>query len=124
MTIMIIDDDEDDSLIFREALQEIDPGIICLVAHTCDAATEMIQENQEPPAIIFLDAYMYPMGGKECLLTLNAIEKLIDTRIIIHSGALSPAQIDEFTFLGADKVISKTNSHQALTRVLQDILAA
>jgi len=120
---MIVDDDPDDAFVFREVLSSIAPQIHCLVANNFETARTMIEEADEAPAIIFLDAYMYPVGGKECLLKLNDIPRLIDSRIIIHSGALSPAQIAEFKFLGADDVIMKAGSYESLSRRLQDILA-
>jgi response regulator of citrate/malate metabolism len=120
---MIVDDDPEDAFLFCEVLKNIAPDVHCIVAHNCETAKMMVNEASEAPAIIFLDAYMYPTGGKECLLFLNQLERLIDSRIIIHSGALSPAQIAEFKLLGADSVIMKTGSHEALSRTLQAILA-
>ena len=124
MTIMIIDDDLDDSFLFKEVIVDIAPNVCCLIANSCEEAISTINETSSPPDVIFLDAYMYPLGGKECLLMLNKVEKLTDSRIIIHSGALSVTQINEFKVLGADDVMLKAGSKPSLEKMLRSVLAS
>jgi response regulator of citrate/malate metabolism len=124
MTIMIIDDDLDDSFLFKEVIVDIAPKVCCLIANSCEEAISTINEASAAPDIIFLDAYMYPLGGKESLLMLNKIEKLADARIIIHSGALSGSQVNEFKILGADDVMTKADSKVSLEKMLRSVLAS
>lgn len=122
MNILIVDDDADDAFLFSEAVKEIAPDIICHAADSCQLAKLFLEENDITPEFIFLDAYMYPLGGKDCLIQLSQIQKLKDTKIIIHSGVLSPSQVDEFMALGADGIMMKARSYEALCKALGEIL--
>jgi CheY-like chemotaxis protein len=123
MHILMIDDDPEDSMLFCDAIKDIAPEHICHVANSCQLAKSLLEENEVAPDIIFLDAFMYPMGGKECLIQISQLEKLRDTRIIIHSGSLSPAQTEEFLYLGADQIMTKAKTYEALCKSLNEIFA-
>ena len=118
---MVIDDDEEDALIFCEVIKELVPNITCIVVHSAEQAQITVAEETAPD-FIFLDALMYPMGGKECLAMLNRITKLENTQIIIHSGVVGPDQIREFKALGADHVIPKSSSYDSFSKSLKEIL--
>lgn len=120
MNILMIDDDPEDSLLFCDAIKEVAPDYHCQVADSCQLAKSMLEEN-EAPDIIFLDAFMYPMGGKECLIQISKLDKLSDARIIIHSGALSTAQQEEFLYLGADEIMMKAQNYEGLCKSLSEI---
>jgi response regulator of citrate/malate metabolism len=122
MNILIIDDDPDDAMFFCEAISDIAPHLKCIATHDWKTAKESLDEFGAPE-FIFLDAYMYPQGGKECLMMLGKLEHLFDTTIIIHSGLLSPAQIQEFLALGADKIMMKATSRDSLHTSLREILS-
>jgi response regulator of citrate/malate metabolism len=122
MNIMVIDDDPEDALIFCEVLGSIAPHLKCIVSNSWQTAKEILDEL-DPPQYIFLDAYMYPAGGKECMALLNKMEKLSETMIIVHSGALRPSQVDEFYLLGADQIMMKSSNHESLRTSLKEILA-
>lgn len=121
MKVMIIDDDPDDAMLLYEVIQAVGPEIKCIIVHNYNAAKKALEEN-EAPDFIFLDALMYPVGGKETLIFLTSIAKLIDTRIIINSGFLSPAQIDEFNLLGAKGILLKTANYQLMVSSVKNIL--
>jgi response regulator of citrate/malate metabolism len=122
MNVLIIDDDQEDALIFCEVMESVAPRLKCLAFHSYKDVQEVLQEN-DAPQFIFLDAYMYPLGGKECLVMLSKMEKLAGTKIIIHSGALSQSQIDEFYKLGADQVLLKSSNYESLRTSLKSILS-
>lgn len=121
MNLLIIDDDEEDALIFSEVLQTIAPELKCVVADTFKVAQACV-DRFNPPQFIFLDAYMSPAGGAECLVKLRAIEQLADTKIIVHCGSPSPIQVHDFTLLGADRVMPKARSYESLQIAMMDVL--
>jgi CheY-like chemotaxis protein len=122
MTVMIIDDDEEDAQLLLEVIREISPDINCIISHNFQNSKQVL-DDEHAPDIIFLDAMMYPIGGKETLIRLTQMSKLSDTKIIINSGFLSKVQVDEFNALGADRVLQKSPDYHSLVTSVKEILA-
>jgi CheY-like chemotaxis protein len=122
MTVMIIDDDEEDAQLLLEVIREISPDINCIISHNFQNSKQVL-DDEHAPDIIFLDAMMYPIGGKETLIRLTQMSKLSDTKIIINSGFLSKVQVDEFNALGADRVLQKSPDYHSLITSVKEILA-
>jgi CheY-like chemotaxis protein len=122
MTVMIIDDDAEDAQLLLEVIKEIGPEITCIISHNYQNSKQVLEEEHAPD-FIFLDAMMYPIGGKETLMRLTQMSKLADTKIIINSGFLSKMQVDEFNALGADRILQKSPDYQSLISSVKDILS-
>src|SRR5690349_15741222 len=90
MTVLIIDDDPEETTLFCEAFNELYPYGKCLAANSCENICQIIDE--ESPEIIFVDGHMYPTSGRECLQLLNSVVDRTRVKIIIHSGSLSPKE--------------------------------
>ena len=114
MNILIIDDDPEDTMIFCEAAREVDPGITCLVQHRCENIAYTLKNLAVPLQYIFLDAYMSPTSGKECLKQLKKVVDPEKTIIIVYSGWLSDGQIKEFKMLGANDTMIKASNMETL----------
>src|SRR5689334_21405250 len=68
MTVIIIDDDEDDRQFLIDALKTIDGKVEVLEAPTCMQGLKHIDIRiNEPVDYIFLDINMPETNGKECL---------------------------------------------------------
>jgi len=118
MNILIIDDDAEDTEIFCHALKEVAPDVNCLVVNDPKTAIAYLRDNQPPPQVIFLDANMSLLSGRECLIELRKMHSLKDTRIIMYSGYVSEKQIAEYSQLGASDVLNKPNSYDDLRKIL------
>lgn len=121
-SIMIIDDDEEDAMILYDVIQEIAPGSKCSISHSYESAKAFLEEEAAPD-YIFLDALMYPIGGKETLKLLGQMDKLSDTVIVMNSGLITEALANEFTDLGADKVLQKPPNYRALFASVKAIIS-
>src|SRR5688572_26701705 len=121
MKVLIIDDDREDAQLLFEVIKELGLGSTCIMSHDYQSAKQVIDQEDDLD-FIFLDAMMYPLGGKETLILLTQIEKLAETRIIVNCGMLSPSKVDDFLNLGADKVLQKPADHQSLTTKVKEIL--
>jgi DNA-binding response OmpR family regulator len=122
MTILMIDDDLEDISLFCEALKELNPNAVCIVAHTCEniqASMERIGEVD----IIFLDAHMYPVEGKSCLAQVVKIVDHSKTKIVIYSGPLSPMEQLELEKIGVDYILIKAPDYNLLKSGISEILA-
>lgn len=118
MNILIIDDDPEDTMIFCEAAQAVNPGINCLVKHKCADIAYTLKNLTIPLQYIFLDAYMSPVDGKECLKEIKKFVDRDETRIIVYSGYLSDRQIIEFKSLGANDTMIKAVNMESLKSYL------
>jgi DNA-binding response OmpR family regulator len=123
MTIMIIDDDAEDAMLLYEVIKEIAPQVKCTVSYSYISAKSSLDDGGAAPDFIFLNALLYPIGGKETLMRLTQMEILHDTKIVVNSGVLSQAQKDEFSLLGADCILQKPGNYDSLLASVKEILS-
>jgi CheY-like chemotaxis protein len=121
MRILFVDDDADDKDIFLEAINEIDPDILCDVATNGEEALTKLQSQDFLPEYIFLDINMPIMDGKSFLVTIKKIDRLKDVPVIIYSTTQEKHQIRELTSLGAE-YIGKPTSYEVLISSLSKYL--
>jgi CheY-like chemotaxis protein len=121
--ILLADDDKDDRILLREALQELNADINLLTAEHGKACIEMINELTILPDMILLDINMPIKNGKETLMELKKIESLDLTPIIMYSTSANRKDIDECYSLGANLYIIKPNNFSGLTTVMNNLLS-
>jgi CheY-like chemotaxis protein len=85
MTILLVDDDQDDVYIFREAITTIDPNIECI--HALDGIEALQRLEDTSVDIVFLDLNMPRMDGTECLKEIRKKNDLASVPVIIYSTA-------------------------------------
>ncbi len=73
--IMLIDDDPDDQIFFRDAIQTILPNLKCELTSTCQEALRLL-ENPPSPDFIFMDLNMPVMNGFDCLVIPEKSKKI------------------------------------------------
>lgn len=118
-SILLIDDDNDDSELFYEALEELDPSVKFMrTADGCEAL-ELLGGQEEHPDVIFLDINMPRMDGWECLLELKNREDYKSIPVIMYSTSSHQKEKDRAIELGAARFISKPDSYAQLIQVLQ-----
>ena len=121
MIVLHVDDDPDDSTLFREAVKEAAPSYTCLVADSAASALEILSDREQIPDYIFLDMNMPKMNGLECLKLIKNNHSLRHIKVIMYSTASDPAHIKEFKRLGAG-FLAKPDRFETLVKHLTDIL--
>lgn len=121
--IILIDDDPDDQLFFRDALQMMHPEMFCEMASTCD---EAFRQLEEPPApeYIFMDLNMPVMNGFDCLAQLKNQELYRNIPVIIFTTSKSPHDINRTRQLGASHFMTKPDDFNVLCKKLSKIIRA
>jgi CheY-like chemotaxis protein len=122
--IFLIDDDEDDLLMFKEVMESINPGMHCETATNGKIALDKLKKSTSLPEIIFLDLNMPVMNGFDFLIQIKKENKLkkIPVSIFTTSNNLRDKELTkEF---GAKCFLTKPNDFQELRKQLQQILAA
>lgn len=120
--MLLIDDDQDDREIFREAVAECDPRIAILFAADGAEALELLEQSVVLPDLIFLDYNMPKMNGIECLKRIKGNTSTRDIPTIMHTTCSDPAQQHLVMKLGADHYMQKASSFDLLREELSNLL--
>jgi len=121
-TILLIDDDEDDQLIFIDAIKEVHAGIVCLTADNGSDAYLQLEKSSPAPSLIFLDLNMPVMNGFEFLQRVKKNDRLKNIPIIIYTTSDSPLDKQNTIESGAVMFFTKTPDFKLLKIKLHDIL--
>jgi CheY-like chemotaxis protein len=87
-TILCVDDDEDDLLMLREAINSIDTNYSIVEAFNGEQALELLQQMQEVktlPCLIVLDINMPRMDGKQTLAHIKKDKELNSLPVVLLS---------------------------------------
>jgi CheY-like chemotaxis protein len=115
--ILIADDDEDDKLLFKEALSEQKDLFIEDFDNGAGLYKKLL-ELEKLPHLAFLDLNMPEMGGKDCLLKIRRHEKLQSLPVIIYSTSSTEKDIEDTYKLGANLYVVKPNTFSELKKTL------
>jgi len=119
---LLVDDDADDTALFEEVLQQVDPSIGFRVADNGQDALDMLRSGQEPlPDIIFLDLNMPRMDGRQCLAELMRDDALKQIPVIMYTTSSQPRDIAQALQNGALCYITKPASLRELQEILSVI---
>jgi len=121
MTILNVDDDEEDIEIFCDAVREIDSSIICLVAKSADEALKILNSDIDLPAYIFLDINMPKVDGNTCLVQIKKDRRLNRIPVIMYSTHTRKTDIETYKALNAGFLV-KQNSFYELVTELKKVL--
>jgi CheY-like chemotaxis protein len=120
MTILYVEDDEEDREIFKEALYSIGPYHTIITARDGRQAMQVLEEFV--PDYIFLDINLPEMDGKQVLKTLKQSTGLSVIPVIMFTTSVNPEDRVECTSLGAADFISKPSMFHDLCRTLKRYL--
>ena len=121
--ILLADDDADDRLFFKEAMEEINPDT--LVSFVNDGSQLIYFLNQPGirlPRILFLDLNMPVKNGMDCLKEIRANERFKDLVIAIYSTSGSELDVQEAFVNGANIYIKKPNNFADLKASLAKLI--
>ena len=120
-SVLLIDDDIDDRMIFGEVLKELAPDIIYHEAINGEDALFKLNNNLVPD-LIFLDLNMPRIDGKQFLAEIQQQDHLKHIPIVIYTTSSHESDKKETRELGASYFLTKPNSLHELTHILVDLL--
>ena len=120
---LIIDDDESTRMLLANIVTQDFPGTQVALAGTCEAALALA--NDRAYDIILLDLLMPGIGGFEILRQIRADSQNQTTPVVVVSvlGA-EPGSIERCKSLGADRIVPKPVSRNALITAIKTQLVA
>ncbi len=121
MTILNVDDDNEDIEIFCEAVRDIDAGIICLAAKSAEEALQILNSDIELPEYIFLDINMPKIDGNMCLKEIKKDKRLRQIPVIMYSTFSRRTDLETYKSLNTAFLV-KQNSYRDLVIALRKVL--
>ena len=122
--ILLADDDEDDRLFFKDAIEEVK---VKTVVRIVEDGVQLLDYLNKPdislPNVVFLDLNMPRKNGMECLKEIRSDHKLKDLSVVIYSTSASEEDIEATFVRGANVYIKKPNDFDELKRVLGQVLS-
>ncbi|MDO9373316.1 MAG: response regulator [Bacteroidota bacterium] len=125
MIFLLVDDDQEDTQLFEEILNEVDPRIGFEAAQNGKVALQKLRNREAAlPNLIFLDLNMPLMNGKECLAELKQDPALKNIPVIIYTTSAHSRDIEETLMAGALCFITKPMGLKDLRCVLSSIASS
>lgn len=121
--VLLADDDEDDRMFFKEALQELKVRTqVTLVNDGMQLMNYLNHPENKLPNVIFLDLNMPVKSGIDCLREIRRNKRLRDLAIAIYSTSSSEENIEEAFVQGANIYIKKPSDFSMLKNVLEQVI--
>jgi len=121
--ILLADDDPDDQLLFREALDGIK---IKTQVETVENGLELINQMHEHDHlllhILFIDLNMPLKPGIDCLQEIRRNPAFQDIAIVIYSTSSMERDIEESFVRGANVYLQKPNDFSSLKKALGEVI--
>jgi len=123
MHVLLADDDEDDRIFFREALDEIPLSTSLNSVKDGDELMFFLDQAGLIPDLLFLDLNMPGRNGKECLQQIRRYHHLKSMPVIIFSTSANHRDVEEAYSLGADLYLQKPSGYTLMVRQLEKVLS-
>jgi CheY-like chemotaxis protein len=121
--ILLADDDEDDRIFFKDALQELKvKTIVTMVNDGLELMNYLENPDNLLPNVVFLDLNMPVKSGLDCLIEIRRNKRLRSLAIAIYSTSSSDENIEEAFVKGANIYIKKPNDFSLLKIILEQVV--
>jgi len=123
--LLLADDDADDRLFFKDALEELPVNSSLNSVNNGDQLMKLLtNESTTLPDILFLDLNMPRKTGFECLDEIKRNEKLKSLPVIIYSTSLDHKVVNLLYEKGAHRYIRKPGDFDNLKNVIHKAIIA
>jgi CheY-like chemotaxis protein len=129
ITILLADDDSDDRLMMKEALEE---NRLANALHIVEDGEELMDyllrrgryhdpASSPRPGLIFLDLNMPRKDGRECLAEIKSNPDLKSIPVIVMTTSKAEEDVYKTYDLGVNSFISKPVTFDALVAIVRDL---
>ncbi|MBP0903159.1 response regulator [Mariniflexile gromovii] len=121
--IILVDDDEDDRILFSEALEEVSiKSNLLLFKHGQELIDYLFNTEIVLPDLIFLDLNMPIKNGMQCLSDIRSNPRFKDIHIAMYSTSMTDKDIKDSFSNGANIYVNKPNCFNKLKNTVEKIL--
>ena len=123
LNLLLADDDKDDRLFFKAALEEMPVSTHLTTVHDGEQLMQLLtKETNELPHVLFLDLNMPRKNGFECLLEIKLNKKLKQLPVIIFSTSFEQEVVNLLYKNGAQYFMRKPAEFSQLKKLIQQAL--
>jgi len=123
LNILLADDDTDDCIFFKVALDELQLSTHLTVVHDGDQLMQLlINDTNEFSDVLFLDLNMPRKNGFECLSEIKHSKKLNWLPVIIFSTSCEQEVVNQLYHNGAQYFIHKPSEFSQFKKLIQHSL--
>ena len=123
-TVIIIDDDQDDLDMMKQAIKSVDPELLCISFIYAEEALRLLlsKELVVLPDFIFIDINMPGITGDKCLKALRIRAEFNEIAITLYSTSMPEPVAEALKTAGADFVFEKPVRLKTYSEILKKIL--
>jgi CheY-like chemotaxis protein len=122
ISVLVIDDDQDDHEIFSGAMRMAYPRALCKFAFNRMEALAQLSVIANKPDFIFMDLNMPEMDPEEFIRKLRLIPDMQDIAVYTLSGFAPYDQMKHLMQIGVTKVLQKQNTIGQLSNLLRSTI--
>src|SRR5687768_12367988 len=119
MTILYIDEDEEDQELFKQCIATIGPPNKLLTASSGEEALNVLQTLR--PDYIFLDDHMHRMTGREFLQEVQNRIPRFDIPVIVFTTFLPETSKHDFIGLGVKTFLTKPTDFKSICELVKGV---
>ncbi|TDB67463.1 response regulator [Arundinibacter roseus] len=122
LTILLAEDDPDDCLLFKDALDESPIKTELVTVANGEQLMKLLATSNSLPDLLFMDLNMPRMNGFECLSEIRRNEQLNKLPIIIISTSSDKEKVAKLIHNGAQHYIRKSCDYNELKKFIHQAL--
>lgn len=123
LNILLADDDIDDCVFFKQAVEELlSPKNFRAVHDGEQLMRYLTNETNKQPHVLFLDLNMPRKNGFECLSEIKSNEKLKQLPVVIYSTSFEQEMVSQLYQHGAQYFIRKPSEFTQFKNIIQQTL--
>jgi CheY-like chemotaxis protein len=123
LNILLADDDTDDCLFFKDALEGIPISVELTAVHDGEQLMQFLNnETNRLPHILFLDLNMPRKNGFECLAEIKLNQKLNHIPVVIFSTSFEKEVVNKLYETGAKYFIRKPSEFSQFKKIILYVL--
>lgn len=132
MTILLADDDEDDCLLVRDALEAVTDQVNLRIVNDSEELMQYLaqccssrctQDDIPCPQLVLLEASLPEVDGIQALCQIRSDPEFGVIPVVLVTGTASQHQIRLGYRCGANSFITKPSSFDDLVRILKNLVA-
>jgi CheY-like chemotaxis protein len=119
LNILLADDDMDDCIFFKEAVEELPVATHLMAVNDGEQLMQLLtNDTNELPDVLFLDLNMPRRNGFECLSEIKANQKLKQLPVIIFSTSFEQEVVNLLYKNGAQYFIRKPSEFSQFKKII------
>lgn len=123
LNILLADDDMDDCLFFKKAVDELPVVTTLTIVNEGEQLMQLLTNDAyELPHVLFLDLNMPRKNGFECLSEIKGNKKLHQLPVIMFSTSFEQEVVNQLFKNGAHYFIRKPSEFSQFKKIIQQTL--